>query len=700
LDAFMTQVSYPRLNARTQRFTLGRPRSFTVSPDGRRIVFVRSGGGTDRVGRLWSLDTETGAERELVDPTALLAGGDEELSTAERARRERMRESAGGVVGYATDRVVGCAVFALSGRLFLTDLDSGETSELPAQSPAIDPRLDPTGRWVAYASQGALRVVAVDGTGDRALVEPDGDDVVWGLADFVAAEELDRSRGFWWSPLGDQLLVERYDESPVQTWYVSDPTHPSQPATPQRYPAAGTRNAEVSVWLVRLDGHRSQVTWDADEWEYVAGVDWSDRGDALVQLLDRRQKRTRILAVTAAGETWTVREWSDDCWVDVMPGVPTWGFHGELITIEPVDGRYALCADGSAVTPATLQVRGLIDVGNDDVLLLANEHPLEQHLVLWSPTGTTAVTTEPGVNAGTRSGATTVMVTASLSTPVAVTQYRTASKTAVIASHAATPPFTPNVTVLPGGVDDLRVAVVMPSGWRKGHGPLPVLLDPYGGPHGQQVLSAQSAYRDSQWFADQGFAVVVVDGHGTPGSPSWERAIRGDFATRVLDDQVSGLHAAAHAFPDFDLGKVAIRGWSFGGFLSALAVLDRPDVFHAAVVGAPVTDWHLYDTGYTERYLGLPDEQPDAYLVSSVLERAATLSRPLQLIHGFADDNVFVANSLQLSQVLTENGRRHEVLPLTGITHMASQEEVAENLLLLQVGFLRQALGVGSSPTP
>ncbi|MFL6180030.1 MAG: alpha/beta hydrolase family protein, partial [Actinomycetes bacterium] len=142
--------------------------------------------------------------------------------------------------------------------------------------------------------------------------------------------------------------------------------------------------------------------------------------------------------------------------------------------------------------------------------------------------------------------------------------------------------------------------------------------------------------------------------------------------------------------------KVAIRGWSFGGYLSALAVIDRPEVFHAAVAGAPVTDWRLYDTGYTERYLGVPDDNDaaslESYERSSLLKRAASLTRPLQIIHGLADDNVFFANSLQLSRVLVENGRPHEVLPLSGITHMATQEEVAENLMLLQVDFLRRAL--------
>ena len=223
-------------------------------------------------------------------------------------------------------------------------------------------------------------------------------------------------------------------------------------------------------------------------------------------------------------------------------------------------------------------------------------------------------------------------------------------------------------------------------------------MDPYGGPHHARIAAHQAPFRESQWFADQGFAVVVVDGRGTPGSPTWERAVRGDFASPVLEDQVTGLHAAAHAFTDLDLGAVAIRGWSFGGYLSALAVIDRPDVFHAGIAGAPVTDWTLYDTGYTERYLGVPDDadptSAEPYTRNSLLERASTLSRPLQIIHGLADDNVFVAHALKLSRVLLENGRPHEVLPLSGITHMATQEEVAENLLLLQVDFLRRALSL------
>jgi dipeptidyl-peptidase-4 len=221
-------------------------------------------------------------------------------------------------------------------------------------------------------------------------------------------------------------------------------------------------------------------------------------------------------------------------------------------------------------------------------------------------------------------------------------------------------------------------------------------MAPYGGPHYARVVHAAGSFLSDQWLADQGFAVVIVDGAGTPGrGPAVEFEVSNDFATGVLADQVAGLQAMAALYPDLDLTRVGITGWSFGGYLSALAVLDRPDVFHAAVVGAPVTDWALYDTAYTERYLGQPQGNPDAYDANSLVRRAAQLQRPVLIVHGFADDNVLVANTLQLSSALLAAGRPHFVLPLTGVTHMTPQEEVAENLLLAQVGFLSDQLTSG-----
>jgi len=261
-----------------------------------------------------------------------------------------------------------------------------------------------------------------------------------------------------------------------------------------------------------------------------------------------------------------------------------------------------------------------------------------------------------------------------------------------VQSLAAAPLVDPVVEVMSAGSRAVRTAVLFPSAPHDG--PLPVLLDPYGGPHAQRVLRSRSAFLASQWLADQGFCVVVADGRGTPGrGDGWERAVRGDLAGPVLDDQLMALDAVLERYQErLDPDRVGVRGWSFGGYLAALAVLRRPDRFHAAVAGAPVTEWRWYDTHYTERYLGHPDEEPENYERTSLVAEAHRLERPLLLIHGLADDNVVAAHSLQLSSALLAAGRPHEVLPLSGVTHMTPQEEVAENLLLLQVEFLHRHL--------
>jgi dipeptidyl-peptidase-4 len=388
-----------------------------------------------------------------------------------------------------------------------------------------------------------------------------------------------------------------------------------------------------------------------------------------------------------------VHEQTDPTWVDIVPGVPVHTASGALVTVGSVDGGYRLVVDGEPVTPPTLQVRDVVDVDGDVVLFRASEDPTSIGLWTWGPGGLTAVATEPGVHGGRLAGGTLVVTRQDLDSDGSTTTVHRNGAERTIASFADPPGIVPRVTLLSAGERELRTAVLLPRDHEPGT-TLPVLMDPYGGPHSQRVLATRGSYLTSQWFADQGFAVVVVDGRGTPGrGPEFERAVHGDLAGPVLQDQVDGLHAAAERYPDLDLTRVGIRGWSFGGYLAALAVLRRPDVFHAAVAGAPVTDWALYDTHYTERYLGLPDRDAEAYARSSLIDDAPSLTRPLMLVHGLADDNVVAAHTLRLSSALLAAGRPHSVLPLSGVTHMTPQEVVAENLLLLQVQFLRQALG-------
>ncbi|MFE7649127.1 S9 family peptidase [Streptomyces phaeoluteigriseus] len=705
--------SFPRRHARTQRFTLGAPRSFTVAPDGSRVVFLRSRAGDDRSNALWVLDPADGRERVAADPRILLGGASEDLSPEELARRERSREGGAGIVGYATDAAVELASFTLSGRLFTAELRAGTARGIRVPGPVIDPRPSPDGRLVAYVTRGALRVVGAEGEGDVALAEPESESVSYGLAEFIAAEEMGRSRGFWWAPESDRLLVARVDDTPVSRWWISDPSQPERDPQHVPYPAAGTANADVRLFVFDLDGVRTEVVWDRARYPYLARVHWSAAGAPLLLVQARDQRSQLFLAVdTESGATRMVHADEDPIWLDLFPGVPCWSPSGQLVRIADEGGARVLAVGERPLTGAQLHVRAVLDVTADDVLVSASagesaERPEigEVHVYRVNELGMERLSDEPGVHSAVRAGDVTVLVSAALDRPGSRARVlRDGKATATVRSYAEDPGLSPRVKLTQGGARRIPCAVLMPTDY-PGDTSLPVLLDPYGGPHGPRVLAAHNAHLTSQWFADQGFAVVVADGRGTPGrSPAWEKAIKDDLAAVVLQDQVDALQALAADFP-LDLSRVAIRGWSFGGYLAALAVLRRPDVFHAAVVGAPVTDLRLYDTHYQERYLGHPRQQPEVYRRNSLVDDAGLVdpaepARPMMIIHGLADDNVVVAHSLRLSSALLAAGRPHEVLPLAGVTHMTPQETVAENLLRLQLDFLRRALGLSGEQRP
>ncbi|MTD53935.1 S9 family peptidase [Amycolatopsis pithecellobii] len=688
------ELSFLRKQARTQRFTLGTPREFRVAPDGSRLLFLRSESGTDRRNSLWELELASGAETKIVDAVELLPG-EESLPPEERARRERSRERAGGVVGYATDAELRIAAFSLSGKLYTVDLRTRKVAELVGGA-VVDPRPNPAGTQVAYVRDRRLRVIDLATGQGRLLIgdgSEDGDQVAWGLAEFIAGEEMGRTRGYWWSPDGTSLLVERSDRTEVPRWTIADPANPDVPGTTVAYPAAGERNVDVSLAIVGLDGTRVDV--QRGDWEYLAAVHWSAGGPPLLAVQSRDQRTFEIHSVDpATGATKLLHAETDPRWVELVAGVPAWTADGRLVHVSTVDDAYRLMVDGVPVTGPDLQVRSVLDVGAEILFSASDSDPTQIHVYRTGPDGATRLSTSDGVHVGAGSAEVTVLSSWSLEhTGPQVSVLRGGAPVAKIRSYPEDPGIEPRPRWLTVGERGLRAALLLPAGHQPG-AKLPVLLDPYGGPHAQRVLHSRNAFLTSQWFADQGFAVLVADGRGTPGrGPTWEREVAGELAGVTLTDQVDALHAVAAEHPELDLSRVAIRGWSYGGYLSALAVLRRPDVFHAAVAGAPVTDWSLYDTHYTERYLGTPQDDPAAYERNSLLADAENLRRALLIVHGLVDDNVFVAHSLRLSSALLAAGRAHTFLPLAGTTHMTPQDEaVAENLMHVQVHWLKKEL--------
>ncbi|GAA1172827.1 prolyl oligopeptidase family serine peptidase [Streptomyces hebeiensis] len=691
----METTAFPRQFARTRRFSLGAPRRFTVSPDGDRVLFLRSASGSDPRALLWLY--EHGTER-------LLAGG-----TADA------EEKGAGIGGYAADRDVRLVAYTVDGALELVRTDGGAPWRVPTPGPVTDPRPSPDGDHVAYVTGGALRIVRADGSDDRPLAVPETPDVTYGLPDHVAVESIGRTRAFWWSPDGTALLVARVDTSKVRRWYLGDPSDPAAPPRTIRYPAAGTANAETSLHILRLTGGRTPVrlprqasgtpagpgspgpdaVWRDPAFDYVVAADWDAFGP-LISLQTRDQRTVWVVgADPTTGEAGLLVRRTDPYWVAVPCGAPLRTATGTPV-LPGVRGDDPTLWIGDTPAPAGTEVRAVLGAVGERVFFeaMAVDEPTETHVWSYAPGhGFERLTSAPGVHTAAVGGDTVVLDSR---TPdgQTVTVVRGGTETGRIEVLTEEPLVTPRPVPLVLGDRRLRAQLHLPSWHEPGAGRLPVLLSPYAGP-GMQVVTEARAWHTAvrQWFAEQGFAVLVTDGRGTPGRGlEWQRAIAGDRLTPVLTDQVDALHAAAAHHPDLDLDRVAIRGWSFSGYLAAAAVLHRPDVFHAAVAGAPPTDRRMYDTYWEERFLGHPGITPEAYERSSLLSHAHRLTRPLLLVHGLADDNVVPAHTLRLSAALLAAGRPHTVLPLPGTGHLVARPGVADTLLLRELDFLEKAL--------
>jgi len=686
--------TFPRQYARTQRLTLGEPRNIVVSPDGKRVLFLRSAAGNDTVNSLWLCHTERNTETCIADIRTLLSGSHSQNESAqERARRERAREGAAGIVSYSCDSEVLHAAFAVHGQLFVCDMHNAHEIVVNNAAPGTmyDARISPDGKHIAYVRGSAIFVCDMQGN-ERCLTPETASDITWGVAEFIAAEEMNRQRGYWWSPNSDALMVERVDNSPIELITIADPSQPTVEPQTRRYPFAGTSNARTSLHVIDLEARSTDIVWDTETFEYLTSVQWNKSG-IVISVMSRDQKLLDIRKVhVATGETESLHVERDDKWVELVAGGPSFIADNKLLWCGERNGARAVLVNNNVITPPHIQVRGIVNANSEHVTFSGN--PIDQPHVLhaWKVNLATQemvqLTHDDGVHAVAIGGETIVVRSATMQHPRSRTLVNNRHE---LENNAEQSMLQVNVSFHRVGKRNISTAIVLPE--NHDGSALPVLFDPYGGPHAQRVVSSSMAFTAAQWFANQGFCVVIADGSGTPGRGSeWEREIYHDLATTVLNDQIDVLAHLHEIAPCADTSRVAIRGWSFGGYLAALAVIRAPQHFHAAVAGAPVTEWKLYDTFYTERYLGNPAHDQQPYITSSLLHDAKNLTRPLLIIHGLADDNVLAAHSLELTTALLHAGKPHEFLPLVGVTHMTPQEVVAENLLLHQLDFLRRSL--------
>lgn len=687
--------------ALTRGFILGRPFRPQLTPDGQAVLYLQSPPRSPRMS-LFEFEVATKSVRRLLAPEQLLGDAQEILSDAEKARRERLRISTAGFTQFELSPDGSRVLVSLSGKIYLFSRRDGRVLKLPtSDGTLIDPKFSPDGKSVSYVLDADIYVLNLERLEETQVTTGGTEELSHGLAEFVAQEEMGRLAGYWWAPDSEQIVYEEADARGVETWSAADPARPGETPHRQYYPRPGKPNVAVRLGTVSAAGGKTTwIDWDRERYPYLATVRW-DKGGPLTLVVQSRLQQEMVLLVadTTTGRTNPLLIEKDPAWLNLNQQVPVWLADGSgfLWTSEQTGGpqlelRYP---SGKLMRVLVGPESGYridrqdfpnIDMQGRQVYFLASDDPTQDHLWRVSLDGGKPVrlSEQTGQHSAVFAKNHSYYVQ-QIRTPLTMpgfTVYRASGEPiAQLPSAAEEPPFIPTTEYLKAGEGKgFYCSVTRPQDFdpQKRY---PVIVDVYGGPGFVHVSATMQNRLLAQWRADQGFIVVAIDGRGTPGrGRDWERSIYGNFGQIPLEDQVSGLMALGKQYPQMDLERVGITGWSFGGYMSALAALRRPDVFKAAVAGALVADWRDYDTHYTERYLGLPEKNQAGYEASSLLTYTAGLERPLLLIHGTTDDNVFFLHTLKLSDALFKAGKQHEFLPLNGFTHMVPDPTVKERL--------------------
>lgn len=700
--------------AATRSYNLGFPRPVAMLADGD-VLFLRTGP-RSYVAELFELDAATGQTRKIASAADLVASADVALSAAEKAKRERLRMAMRGIVSVAASDDGSRLLIPIGERVFVFDRKTGKTSgvELGAGYPD-SPTLSPDGKRVAFVREDDVWIADVAGGKPRRITKKDGPDVTNGSAEFVAQEELDRTAGMWWSPDGKQLVYQRTDNAKVDTLWVSDPRHPDVAPTPFRYPRAGTNNADVRLAIVGATGGNPRwIDWDRAAFPYVHHVQWTENAPPTLVVLNRAQTELRVLAVDEkTGATATLVTETDEAWLNTSGG-PRWAADGKsfLWAREVADGWELVRHDRTGKKLATLIAgdRGFhgdydVDQETGDVWF-TRKNLLDTHVWSIDAEGKHEKqhTTAPGTQAVgvAKKGGSRLLIHLGIDGSRSITAVtRDGKPIGELPSVAEDGPRLPNVTVgmVRGAERVYATSITRPRDFDPSLR-YPVVMQTYAGPGVITVTNNPRAYWKDQLLADTGFIVVRGDGRGTPKrGRAWERVLVGDLITVPLADQIDLLQGLGKAHPEMDLDRVGVVGWSFGGYFAALAAELRPDVFKAAIAGAPVSDWRLYDTAYTERYMRTPQENAAGYDSTSAVVNAPKLTVPLLLIHGLTDDNVYLANTLALAEALFQAGKDFDLLTLS-TTHMVADPAAEAALMTRQIDFFRAHLGRPQRPPP
>ena len=673
------------------------PRLLKLSPDGRYATLLKPRAEDRERFDLWAMDTSTGQLRMLVDSTKIGGG---EISEAEKMRRERARVGGSkGIVEYewAPD---GKSVLApVDGDLYLADVASRSVRRL-TNTPAteIDAHVSEGGRYVSFVRDQNLYAIDLT-TGKEMPLTADGKDTVTcGTAEFVAQEEMDRRTGTWWAPRDARVAVECYDEAKVQVVTRAAIGANGTKTFDQRYPAAGTPNVAVSLFVIDpVTGRRANVDLGSNRDIYLARVDWSKDGRTLyVQRETRDQKRLDMLAIDpATGASHVMFNETSTTWVDLNDDFRALK-DGSLIWGSERSGFHHLYrwANGqwSPITRGDWEVTGLVSVDEADHRLFFTGNKdgvLESHVysVDYLNPGEPQRLTEAGYWNTAEMDKRGTRLLVSRSSPEQPPQVYLADASGkriewveqnkLDGSH----PYAPYVAAhQPVKFGTLKAVDGSPLYWEmitpllKAGTKYPVFFEHYGGPGSQQVKRAWMNPM-AQYWVNKGWIYFQIDNRGSPNrGRAFEDQIYHAMGTVEVEDQAAAARWLQKQ-PFVNAGRIATSGWSYGGYMSLKMLEKAPKGLYAAgIVGAPVTKWELYDTHYTERYLGNPAMDPKPYQSSDALADAAKIEAPFLLLHGMSDDNVVFENSSMLANELQQADRPFDVMFYVGQTHRIAGE--------------------------
>ncbi len=674
------------------------PRGLKFSPDGKLLTFLRGKDDDYLQQDLWAMPTRGGIARLLVD-SRVLSPDIVELSEAEKGRRERQRIRARGIVGYSWDEQGSAILVPLDGDLYTINIPDGEVRRLTQTSAfETDARFSPKGNFVSFIRDQNLFIFDLATGKERALSTDGSDSISNGMAEFVAQEEMDRDTGYWWSPDEQFIAFQRVDESPVEIINRMEIGAQSARIVPQRYPRAGMTNVDFTLHIVDLaEGRQSKVDLGTNMDVYLARVDWqADSASVLIQRQNRAQNQLDILrADPTSGTTTTVFSENAETWINLSHDFHSLKKRKQFLWTSERSGYrhiYLYNNNGKMVrqiTQGEWPVSKIVGVDEKKGLVYFTgwrKSPLETHLFSVSYTNkknakVRQITADGGSWGVTmdKSARRFIGRYSDPDTPPQTALYTIKGKrinwveeNALDENHPYFPHSEAHITpefgtIMASDGTPLHYQLYKPANFDP-QKTYPAIINVYGGP-GTHLVRRSWRGGGDQLYAQAGYVYFRLDNRGSNNrGKAFEGAIYHAMGGVEVEDQLTGLKFL-RSLPYVDAKRVGLHGWSYGGYMALMLATRTPEPFAAVIAGAPVSDWSLYDTHYTERFMGTPQNNPQGYKAGSVMTYLDGLASPLLMIHGMADDNVIFANSTQVYAALQAKNLPFEMMTYPGQRH-------------------------------